>query len=62
MPDIAMCMGQGCPIKDSCFRHVATPNPYRQSYMEPERKEDGSCEYYSHTKLKPWFAAKDKKP
>jgi len=46
MPDIAKCMGTGCPYKESCYRYTAKPNEYRQSYfMEPPIK-DGKCEMY----------------
>lgn len=47
MPDISMCHGGECPQKATCHRHVARPNPYRQSYfVDPPYKEDGTCEYY----------------
>ena len=36
MPDISMCRGEGCPIKSTCFRHMAQPNPYWQSYAALE--------------------------
>ena len=37
MPDIALCdgkyiTGDSCPKKDTCYRHIAKPDPYRQSY------------------------------
>ena len=56
MPDITMCYGikcrSVCPMKDQCHRHVAEPNPYRQSYFVTapfEIKEDMTvvCEYFS---------------
>ena len=31
MPDIAMCTGN-CPVKENCYRYMATPNPYGQTY------------------------------
>ena len=31
MPDITMCTGN-CPVKENCYRYMATPNPYGQSY------------------------------
>lgn len=50
MPDITMCHGGECPQKGTCHRHVARPNPYRQSYfVDPPYKEDGTCEYYRPT-------------
>lgn len=33
MPDITMCSGEGCVIKEDCYRFKATPNEYRQSYF-----------------------------
>ena len=32
MPDISMCNNEECSKKDTCYRHEATPDPYRQSY------------------------------
>lgn len=34
MPDITMCTGVNCPKKETCYRHTAIPNQYRQSYFE----------------------------
>lgn len=34
MPDISMCPGNNCPIKDSCYRHKAMPNGDRQSWAD----------------------------
>jgi len=46
MPDITMCKGDGCVFKDTCYRHIATPSEYRQSYfLSPPIKKD-SCDYY----------------
>jgi len=56
MPDISMCMGYDnasgieCPMREACYRYLASPCEYRQSYLldapfiiEP----DGiSCEYF----------------
>ena len=33
MPDIAMCKNQECPVRLKCYRFVAIPSEYRQSYM-----------------------------
>lgn len=27
MPDIIMCKGEGCPVKDWCYRHTAEESP-----------------------------------
>jgi len=32
--DITKCNNTECPLKTSCYRATATPNPYRQSYAE----------------------------
>lgn len=46
MPDITMCVGQGCPQKNKCYRYRAEPTPYRQSYfMDTPLKMDG-CDYF----------------
>jgi len=31
MPDISMCQNETCPLRDKCFRFMATPSRY-QSY------------------------------
>lgn len=36
VPDITMCKGTGCPLRNSCYRFTATPNEYRQSYFVVE--------------------------
>lgn len=50
MPDISMCKGGGCELKELCYRYTAEPNPYRQTYFgcPPYKKKMGgsSCEYY----------------
>lgn len=33
MPDIEMCQNKTCPIRQTCYRHEATPS-LRQSYGE----------------------------
>ena len=52
MPDISMCSGQTCPQKDTCFRYLAKPSEWRQSYfLGIPLKEDGTCEHYWEVKL-----------
>ncbi len=48
MADITMCYGEGCALKDNCYRHTAPACPYRQSRfikapVDPQTKE---CEYF----------------
>jgi len=48
MADITMCLGDGCNLKNSCYRHKATPSYYRQAYFlePPYSEENGTCEFY----------------
>ena len=43
-----MCNGDNCPLKETCYRYLATPNPYRQSFFEtpPYNEQDKDCEYF----------------
>jgi len=45
MPDITKCPGDGCPLRDSCYRYTATPSPKHQSYFSPPYA-DGTCHHY----------------
>lgn len=51
MPDITMCTGN-CPVKENCYRYMATPNPYGQSYsmLEPVCLPDGYSELIPYKK------------
>ena len=33
MPDITMCTGEGCKLKETCYRYKATPDEFRQVYF-----------------------------
>jgi hypothetical protein len=33
MPDITMCVGGSCPLKNDCYRFRALPSPHRQSFF-----------------------------
>lgn len=46
MPDISMCQGRNCSIKEKCYRHRADPNPHRQSFAS--FKYDTSTESCDH--------------
>ena len=51
MPDISMCEGGMCPIKETCYRFTADPSDY-QSYLgnppfkEVDEDNNSKCEYY----------------
>tara|TARA_R110002072_G_scaffold3093_1_gene23171 strand:- start:1443 stop:1628 length:186 start_codon:yes stop_codon:yes gene_type:complete len=51
MPDISMCTGDGCTLKENCYRFKAKASHYQSYILEPPHKgvdEDGNskCEYY----------------
>lgn len=48
MPDISMCEGKKCPLKEKCYRYKATPTKYRQSYFvdTPYDHKDDKCDYF----------------
>jgi hypothetical protein len=43
MPDITMCSGDGCPLKENCYRYLAEADPYRQSYFAEAPIKNGEC-------------------
>jgi len=44
-PDITMCKGTDCPVKESCYRYIAKPNDYQSWFTEPPIK-DNKCDMY----------------
>lgn len=47
MPDISLCSGTNCNLKENCYRYKSTPKPFWQSYFSnPPLEEDGSCKYF----------------
>jgi hypothetical protein len=48
MPDITMCDGKGCQQAETCYRHRAVPNEFRQSFFVTAPVEKGVCTHYSH--------------
>lgn len=45
MPDIAMCKGDDCPLKEKCYRYLAKPDHYQSYFMIPPYK-DGKCDHF----------------
>lgn len=43
--DIAMCSGEGCPLKDTCYRAKGVPGMMQSYFIEPPF-EDDKCEYF----------------
>jgi hypothetical protein len=35
MPDITMCKGKKCPLKNECYRYTAKPNSEQYYYDSP---------------------------
>lgn len=63
MPDVSMCFGIGCPLKENCYRYKANPDEYQSYFAEPpynitESDEQPSCDYFWEIKYKPY----NKKP
>jgi hypothetical protein len=46
MPDITMCLGEGCLDKQNCYRFTAKASEYQSIFMNSPVKEDGSCDHY----------------
>lgn len=46
MADIAMCGNKKCPLKYTCYRFRAKPNPYHQSYMLFIYNEKDGCKNF----------------
>jgi hypothetical protein len=50
MADISKCYGEGCPVKNKCYRFTAVASEVWQSYFAevPGKTEDGkfTCEMY----------------
>jgi len=46
MPDITMCQNSECSKCGLCYRFVAEPNRYHQSYDTFKPDENGNCAEY----------------
>lgn len=47
MPDISMCQGFNCNIKDNCYRFKAKPSEFRQAWFCKSPNTDTlNCDYY----------------
>ena len=42
MVDITMCVGTGCPLRETCYRYMAEPSEYRQSFADFTGKQFGT--------------------
>lgn len=55
MPDICMCMNEKCKSRNSCYRFMAVPTPYMQSFGDFKYAEDGDCKHYWDIKIREGF-------
>ena len=46
MPDIAMCKNETCKLKKECYRYMAKPSKYWQSYADIKPNKKGECDYF----------------
>lgn len=48
MPDISMCPGTNCPLREDCYRYQAKPDKYYQSYFTEVPYDDfhKDCDFY----------------
>ena len=46
MPDISMCNGQDCPIKEYCYRYTAEPSEFWQTWGMFEFNKETGCNYF----------------
>lgn len=46
MPDITMCSGGDCPLKETCYRYKAIPNELRQSFFSHPPYKGNECDHY----------------
>jgi hypothetical protein len=51
MPDITMCSGDGCVLRNTCYRYLAKPSEFMQSYFVQPPIKDGRCESYWKDRL-----------
>jgi hypothetical protein len=46
MPDITMCENKDCPLASRCYRRVAEPSSYSQSYAMFVPDDDENCSHF----------------
>jgi len=44
MPDISLCRNDTCPLKEQCYRFMATKDKHQ--WYADFKFEDGNCEYF----------------
>jgi hypothetical protein len=52
MPDMSMCKGNKCPLRETCYRYKAVANVPIQSYIDsPYNVREDKCDFYWPTKI-----------
>jgi hypothetical protein len=51
MPDISMCPGGECPLKENCLRYKSKPGMLQTYFLTPPFVKD-SCDYFYPVKKK----------
>lgn len=46
MPDIAMCFGKDCPLKEECVRYLSESDGIDQTYFIESPYRNGSCKFF----------------
>jgi hypothetical protein len=46
MPDITMCSGQDCPMRERCHRSTASPSSRQSYFLGIPLKEDKTCDHF----------------
>ena len=48
MPDISMCLGRECRLREKCYRYMAVPAEHWQSYANFDEmvSSDGECDAF----------------
>jgi len=46
MPDITMCKGTDCKLRDECYRYTAIPSEYRQSWFIEVPFKNNECDEF----------------
>jgi hypothetical protein len=49
MADITMCKSRTCPMREDCYRAIATPDTL-QSWFAEEPREGDKCAFYIPTR------------
>jgi hypothetical protein len=49
MSDITKCLGEGCVLRNTCYRYTAISNPHWQSFFTSSPLQENGCEHYWRT-------------